>query len=226
MKKIIFVGMFTLATLLVGCGEDESSQKLATMKQQYTDLETKYEKLSTDHAKLQEQYDQAILDQDISQEEQKKQREAQKLKKHFAQFKPRTAQGPYQVLVLGRDRYKVEQMMLSKQPTEKENAYELAFQQLFPELTFNEVVIHENQTITIDFHENSTGSPNLTATGQVFPFFEMLEFFLYYNFPDLKAYYLYSNGEPTGIGETDVFTDPQANNGLDFENLYLDIDLY
>ena len=225
MKKSIFVGILLTGTLLAGCGEDESSQELATMKQQYTDLETKYEQLSTDYAKLQEQYE-LTLSEDVPEEQQEKQRTAQMLKEHFVSISPKTPQGPYQALVFGEDdSYKVEQMMLLKQPDEEDNAFELAFQQLFPELTFNEVIMHDNQTITIDFNENSTGSPNLTASGQVSPFFDMLEFFLYYNFPDLKAYYLYSNGEPTSIGDSGVYTEAQPNNGVDFENLYFDLDL-
>ena len=228
MKKSIFVGMLFTGVLLAGCGDDESAQQLAAVKQQHAELETKYENLSTDYAKLQEQYEEAVSGHEESKEIQQKQKTAQALKEHFAAISPKTPQGPYQALVMGEewDCYKIEQMMLSKQPTEEENAFELAFQQLFPQLTFNEVIVHDNDTITIDFHENSTGSPNLTATGQVEPFFDMLEFFLYYNFPNLKAYYLYSNGEPTGIGEADVFTEAQPNDGVDFENLYLDLDLY
>lgn len=113
--------------------------------------------------------------------------------------------------------------MLSQEPTPDKNVYELAFEQMFPSLTFNDVIIHDNDSITIDFHENSTGSPNMTATGQVATFFDKLEFFLYYNFPDLKAYYLYSNGKPTGIGESDVYTEAQPNDGVDFATLYLDL---
>lgn len=224
MKKSIFIGMLLTGTLLSGCGEDESAQELVTMKQEYTDLETKYEKLSTDYAKLQEQYDLTMSDQEVSEEQIKKQKWAQILKENFVSISPKKPQGPYQALVYRDGVYKVEQMMLSKQPNEEDNAFELAFQQLFPELTFNEVIINDNHTITIDFNENSTGSPNLTATGQVAPFFDKLEFFLYYNFPDLKAYYLYSNGEPTSIGESNVYTQAQPNNGVDFENLYFELE--
>lgn len=224
MKKLIFA-MFITGTLLAGCGEDESSKELEAIKQQYTSLETEYEKLSTNYQKLQEQYEQTTMDQDISEEQQKT---SELLKERFVQIVPSTSQGPYQVIIQdsGPDSgviYKVEQMMLSKKPNEEYNVYELAFQQLFPQLTFNEVIINDNQTITIDFNENSTGSPNLTASGQVGPFFDMLKFFLYYNFPDLKAYYLYSNRKPTRIGDSFIYTEAQPNNGPDFENLYNDI---
>lgn len=227
MKKTIFVGMLFTGVLLAGCGDDESAQQLATAKQQYAELETKYENLSTDYAKLQEQYEEAVSDREESEEIQDKQSKAQELKAHFVAISPKTPQGPYQALVMGGEGdYQVEQMMLPKQPMEEENAFELAFQQLFPQLTFNEVIIHDNDTITIDLNENSTGSPNLTASGQVGPFFDKLKFFLYYNFPDLKAYYLYSNGEPTSIGDSSVYTEAQPNDGVDFENLYFDLDLY
>lgn len=223
MKKLFFLAMFTTGTLLAGCGEDESSKELEAIKQQYTSLETKYEKLSTNYQKLQEQYEQTMADQDISEEQETKQNKAEWLKEHFVQIAPSTSQGPYQVIIEENSRYKVEQMSLSKQPNEENNVYELAFQQLFPQLTFNEVIINDNQTITIDFNENSTDAPNLTASGQISPFFDTLKFFLYYNFPDLKAYYLYSNGKPTSIGDSPIYTEAQPNNGPNFENLYFDI---
>ena len=219
MKKSIFVVILLTGQLLAGCGEDVSSQELATMKQQFTDLETKYEKLYTDYANLQEQYDQVILDQEVLQEQQEKQNRAQILEEQFVSISPQKLEGPYQTLAYEDGYYEVKHMMLTKQPNEEDNVFEIAFQQLFPQLTFNEIIIHDNQTITIDFNENSTGSPHLTTTTQVSMFFDELKFFLYYNFPDLKAYYIYSNGEPTSIGETSVFTEAQPNNGVDFENI-------
>lgn len=232
MKQLMVSSVILAAVLLTGCAEDDSVNELQEVKAQYTELEAKFEKLESEYIAVQKKYEQNLEEEEISEEQQAQQRKeqiAKGLEERFVRLDPKTPQGPYQVLVIDDESdsaygdYKVDAMMLSKEPTVDENAYELAFQQLFPQLTFNEVIIHDNGTITIDFHENSTGSPNLTATGQVAPFFDMLEFFLYYNFPDLKAYYIYSNGEPTGIGEMDVITGAQPNDGVDFENLYFNL---
>lgn len=206
MKKVLLVG--ALAFGLAGCGTDsEPSEELTALQeknaQQQTQIETLEKELTALQAKL-EELSTAAAPQDEPAEQEE-----------VAVFTVQT---------LSTDGNSYTRTEVTVEPKSDENRYEALLRTLFPELTFNGVTVSEDDTITIDFHENSIGSPNMTASGQVFPFFDILDYTLAENFPELKGYYIVSNGEPTMIGETGPYDQIQPVAPLAEENMYLPIE--
>lgn len=206
MKKALLVGV--LAFGLAGCGTDsESSQEQLNAlqeknAQQQTQIETLEKELTELQAKLEELSIAAPQDEPAEQEE-------------------ATA---FIVQTLSTDGNSYTRTELAVEPKPNENRYEALLRTLFPNLTFNDVTVGKDSTITIDFHEDSTGSPNMTASGQVFPFLDILDYTLAENFPELKGYYIVSNGEPTMIGETGPYEQMQPVAPLAEEDMYLPIE--
>lgn len=227
MKKTLFAGMLLTGALLAGCSDDQSAEELEKMKAKYETLQQQYEDLSTQFEQLQEDYDNVVAEQeetDVTDEEDDTvTEEAEKITSldQITPEEPASQKGPFKTLIFdenGEATYEVSNLTLAAPPSTNENVYELALKELFPELTFNKVIENEDQTITIDINENSTGSPNMTASAQVDTFLDRLAFFLYYNFPQLKAYNLYSNGEPTMLGDFGPFDEPIPNNSFEFNS--------
>ena len=202
MKKVLLVG--ALAFGLAGCGSDVNEESLTSLKEQNAQQQVQIEELENQVNALQEQLKElAITPQAEEPTEQP-----------IASFTLKT---------LDSDGNSYTRTEVKVQPKQDENHYEAMLRTIFPELTFNYVEIDTDSTITIDVNENSTGAPNMTSSAQVAMFLDRLTYALTENFPELKGYYLTSNGEVTYMGDSGPYEGLNPLAPLMEEEMYLPI---
>lgn len=198
MKKLVLAGAILL---LAGCGENVDND--STLEEQNKQLQETVNDLQKQVSELQAQLDEQ------------------------ANQSP-TNQGTDEVeivtlKILTTDGNEYRRDTVSVQPEKDENIYEATLRTLFPELHFNKVTENEDGSITIDVNEDSTGSPNMTASAQVATFLDILDYTLYENFPDLLGYYITSNDQPTYLGDFGPFEEMRPIIDITEQEMYLPI---
>lgn len=204
MRKVLLLGALTLG--LVGCGSS-SNEEVTELKKQNAQQQTQIEELQAQIADLTVQLNDLSTVTTPQTEEPAETDEA-------------TA---FIIQTLSTDGNTYTRTEIKVELKEKENEYEAMLRTMFPELTFNEVSMNDDATITIDVHENSTSSPNMTSSAQVSMFFDQLVYTLVENFPQLQGYYLTSNGEATYMGDTGPYDGLQPLASINESELYLPI---
>lgn len=202
MKKVLLVG--ALAFGLAGCGSDANEESLTSLKEQNAQQQVQIEELENQVNTLQEQLKELA---NTPQAE-------ESTEQPIASFTLKT---------LDSDGNSYTRTEVKVQPKQDENDYEAMLRTIFPELTFNYVAIDTDSTITIDVNENSTGAPNMTSSAQVAMFLDQLTYALTENFPELKGYYLTSNGEVTYMGDSGPYEGLNPLAPLMEEEMYLPI---
>jgi len=208
MKTKTLAGAFLATALLAGCGSDEVNEDTAKIQEENTQLKQENEEMNARLAELEQQ---------------------------LAELTDTTATPPADTDATGKTytiktiesnsdltAYNVKEITV--QETADKNVYEQVLAEILPEMPVNDVTVNDDQTVTIDFSKDHLVGPHITSSAQAAVFMDKLSYLFAENFPEVKGYYLYSDGKPAIIGEMSEFTDMIPNDQTEPVTDYLQVE--